>query len=125
MYGTEVPLPISTPEPVVNDVFFIEDTLHGVGQDLNAGNLPSVHSWQDYSRDTLNFLFHVLPSVEDNAPWQLKWSQTPAPSQKRTIIGVGHSLGGGALVHASFARPEAFDALFLIEPMVSCTKACT
>jgi hypothetical protein len=120
-FGSGTPLPSGTPDVVVNDIFLLEDTLHGVSQDLNAGHLPPVYAWADLARDILNFVVHVLPSMEDNAPWQLDWKQSTVEEGKnRTIIGIGHSLGGNALVHASFTRPDLFQGLFLIDPMVSC-----
>lgn len=120
-FGTGAPLP-KAKEVVVNEVFLLEDTLHGASVDLNAGHLPPVHAWADLARDILNFVVHVLPHMSDDAPWQLYWhaeDQRKASAPSRTIIGIGHSLGGNALVHASFTRPETFAALALIDPMVS------
>ena len=34
------------------------------------------------------------------------------------VAGIGHSLGGGALLHAELRRPGAFGALWLFEPVV-------
>jgi len=119
-FGTGAPLPSAG--VVVNDIFLLEDTLHGVSQDLNAGHLPAVHAWADLARDILNFVLHVLPAMSDDAPWQLEWVANP-PKASRRVFGVGHSLGGNALVHASVTRPDAFEGLFLIDPMVSASSS--
>lgn len=116
-YGSGAPLPQNIPV-VINDIWFIDDPHHGVSQELNAGNLSSVYAWADWGRDILNFVQHVLPAYSSitDAPWQLEWKEQGELVQN--LIGVGHSYGGNGLVQASVTRPDAFAALFLIEPMV-------
>ncbi|KLT43968.1 alpha/beta-hydrolase, partial [Cutaneotrichosporon oleaginosum] len=106
----------STAAVVVNEVFFLEDSLHGTSVDLNAGRLPPLHSWADGARDVLNFLSHCAPAFDEEVGWALEWRERASP---RKVFAVGHSLGGNMAVHAAAAVPGLFEGLFLVEPMVS------
>lgn len=104
---------------VVNDVWFIDECHHGASQDLNAGKLSSIYAWADCARDTLNFVQHVLPSIGGSPGYQLPWGEAQdAPP----VIGVGHSMGGNAVVQAARAAPDRFSSLFLLEPMVRVSR---
>ncbi|BEI94225.1 uncharacterized protein CcaverHIS019_0606840 [Cutaneotrichosporon cavernicola] len=116
-FGNRAPLPGGV--AVVNDVFLLEDTLHGASVDLNAGKLPSLHSWGDLARDLQNFLRYCMPGLDENPGWALEWKER-AP---RKVFAVGHSFGGNASVQAAAASPELFEGLFLIEPMTNPTGA--
>ncbi|ORX33446.1 Alpha/Beta hydrolase protein [Kockovaella imperatae] len=96
----------------IDEVWLLDDTRHGASVDLNAGRLGILHNWEDGGRDVVNFVAHVLPSewgMGEVLPWHKE--------QKRRVIGVGHSFGANALVQAAHARPDLFEALFLVEPM--------
>jgi alpha-beta hydrolase superfamily lysophospholipase len=104
--------------PVINDVWFLDDVHHGASVDLNAGKLARTYAWADCARDTLNFVKHVLPTATDG--YQMQWTDgaTPAP-----VVGVGHSIGGNAMVQACRAAPGCFSALLLLEPMVRLSQS--
>lgn len=89
--------------------------MQGTSVDLNAGNLPAMHSWTDLARDLRNFLTHCMPEDGEEVGWALEWR---AERPTRPVVGVGHSVGGNANVQAANASPELFESLFLIEPMV-------
>ncbi|CAK9782622.1 uncharacterized protein COLE_07781 [Cutaneotrichosporon oleaginosum] len=108
----------STAAVVVNEVFFLEDSLHGTSVDLNAGRLPPLHSWADGARDVLNFLSHCAPAFDEEVGWALEWRERASP---RKVFAVGHSLGGNMAVHAAAAVPGLFEGLFLVEPMTQPT----
>lgn len=113
LFGSGAPLR-SKANVVVNDIWFLDDAHHGASVDLNAKKLGRVYAWADCARDILNFVQHVLPSVNGDA-YQLAWAEArPAPP----VIGVGHSIGGNAVVRACRAAPERFSSIFLVEPMV-------
>lgn len=128
-FGTGEPLPTGAgaERPHINELWFLEDTNHGVSVDLNAGKLGDALCWDDSARELINFVENVLPSVGSEAPFQLplelngksaeQAGQTPTNGAKRRIIGVGHSYGGNALAQAAAARPELFEAILLVEPM--------
>ncbi|TXT10473.1 uncharacterized protein COLE_04407 [Cutaneotrichosporon oleaginosum] len=107
------PLDPAVMVPIINDVWFLDDVHHGASVDLNAGKLASMYAWADCARDCLNFVKHVLPTA--GGSYQMKWSDgVTAPP----VIGVGHSIGGNAMVQAARAAPGCFSALLLLEPMV-------
>ncbi|GMK55146.1 hypothetical protein CspeluHIS016_0202020 [Cutaneotrichosporon spelunceum] len=112
LFGSGAPLPSGPGAPVINDIWFLDDAHHGASVDLNAGLLGPVYAWADCARDVANFVLHVLPAVRGSA-YQMEWSDT-APVTP--VVGVGHSIGGNALVQAA-AMCDAFSALLLIEPM--------
>jgi pimeloyl-ACP methyl ester carboxylesterase len=112
--------PIAHPYSIaIDDVWLIDDIVHNQSVDLNAGRLGDVHSWEDSGRDVLNFIQHVLPTTDVTAPtpWDVGWSDSAPP--RRKVIGIGHSYGGASMMHAAHARPDLFDALFLVDPMGS------
>ncbi|BEJ14795.1 hypothetical protein CspHIS471_0405620 [Cutaneotrichosporon sp. HIS471] len=118
VFGTMAQLPPTLVE--FDDIWLLDDANHAASVDLNAGRLGVVQAWRDDARDALNFVSHVLPSVyagEDRPGWQLAWtSKTPKDMPK--VVGIGHSFGGNALVQAAAAKPDLFEALFLVDPMV-------
>lgn len=113
-FGTGQPLKHNV-DAQIDDIWMVDDLHHGVSVDLNAGRLGDVQSWEDTGRDILNFVEHVLPTVAATSPWELEWT---ANGKGPKVIGVGHSFGGSAMVHAAHARPDLFEALFLVDPMV-------
>ncbi|GMK57473.1 hypothetical protein CspeluHIS016_0403070 [Cutaneotrichosporon spelunceum] len=117
-FGSRVPLPGGV--AAVNDVFLLEDTMHGVSVDLNAGRLSSLHSWADLARDLQNFLRHCMPALDEEPGWALEWKEE---RERRQVFAVGHSFGGNASVQAAAVSPELFEGLFLIEPMTNPTGA--
>ncbi|BEJ12351.1 hypothetical protein CspHIS471_0208110 [Cutaneotrichosporon sp. HIS471] len=112
LFGSGTSLP-NVATPVFNDVWFLDDVHHGASVDLNAGKLASMYAWADCARDCANFVQHVLPTA--NGGYQMQWTDaTTVPP----VIGVGHSIGGNAMVQACDMVPDRFSALLLIEPMI-------
>lgn len=70
--------------------------------------------------------FHGHGETPRPPDWQVDWqrygddalavARTVAPSGG--VVGVGHSLGGAALVMAAHRQPELFDLLVLYEPVI-------
>lgn len=118
-YGTGTPL-----EDVsirIDDVWFLDDATHGLSMDLNAGLIGPCETWDDTGRDILNFVQHVLPSIKaaeehgNDAPWQLWWGDAAPPVK---VIGFGSSFGGVGHIAAAATRPDLFDGLFLVDPLI-------
>jgi pimeloyl-ACP methyl ester carboxylesterase len=67
---------------------------------------------------------HLRPLQGDSAPESLKrWSQLGedllaglVELTDQPVVGIGHSVGGIATMHAAIKRPERFSKLVLIEP---------
>ncbi|EKD03337.1 hypothetical protein A1Q2_02366 [Trichosporon asahii var. asahii CBS 8904] len=127
-FGTGERLPGDAPH--INEIWFLEDTNHGVSVDLNKGRLGDALCWDDSARELINFVENVLPAVGDEAdeagfqlPFELggksaqQAGKTPADGLKRKVVGIGHSYGGNALAQAAASRPDLFDAILLVEPM--------
>ena len=79
---------------------------HSPTRPFPTGNSPTPVDWQDNSRDILHFLLHYLPPRA--SPLELPTHLPPLPAHtaqtrrthglvSRTLIGVGHSLGGTTL----------------------------
>jgi pimeloyl-ACP methyl ester carboxylesterase len=118
VFGTAAELGPTTVE--IDDIWLLDDANHAASVDLNAGRLGDVQAWRDDSRDVLNFVTHVLPGVyasEGRPGWQLAWTDA-RPANMPKVVGIGHSFGGNALVQAAAARPDLFESLFLVDPMV-------
>ncbi|GMK55193.1 hypothetical protein CspeluHIS016_0202490 [Cutaneotrichosporon spelunceum] len=116
VFGTAAALPPTLVE--IDDIWLLDDANHAASCDLNSGRLGAVQAWRDDARDALNFVTHVLPAVyaEEQPGWQLGWTSEAGNMPK--VVGIGHSFGGNALVQAAAARPDLFEALFLVDPMV-------
>lgn len=114
-FGTNQPLKHQKPVEI-DEVWLMDNTNQAGSMDLNAGAIGPAQIWDDCGRDVLYFVKHVLPALrkEEDAGWHLKYTEQ-APSRK--VIGVGHSIGGNAIVQAAHAAPELFEAVFLVDPM--------
>lgn len=104
----------------IDDIWLFDDCTHGVSVDLNEGLLGPAQTWEDTGRDILNFVLHVLPGVKSDPTlgrrWQLQWlPEGTAPLVP--VIGMGGSFGGTGQICAAHARPDVFEAIFLIDPM--------
>jgi pimeloyl-ACP methyl ester carboxylesterase len=87
--------------------------------------------WADNARDILNFLTHYLPDTPvPNLPLHLAPVPLPAASARtstgltsRTLVGVGHSLGGVSTAWAAAHCSALFAALVLLDPIVESRAA--
>lgn len=80
VFGSGAPLrPGAT--PLVNDIWLIDDTHHGVSVDLNAGRLNAKQTWDDGARNLLNLIKHVIPFYAAGTnSWQLDWHDSHSSS---------------------------------------------
>ncbi|KAL1404898.1 hypothetical protein Q8F55_008509 [Vanrija albida] len=101
----------------IDEVWLLDDLVHNESNTLNAGRMAHLQSWEDTGRDVLNLIQHVIAGVPvgADAPWDLPWVAAAEP--RRHLVGVGHSFGGCAVVHAAHERPDLFDGLFLVDPV--------
>ncbi|KAI9632069.1 Alpha/beta hydrolase family-domain-containing protein [Dioszegia hungarica] len=108
----------STKKTQVDEIWLFDDVHHAASIDLNADRIGGVHGWSDGGRDIVNFLQHVYGSEGEQYPDQevLTWREGKA-TKRRKVIGVGHSVGGNALVQAAAEAPQLFHGIFLVEPM--------
>lgn len=119
VYGTKLSTHNDGPV-VIDDIWLFDDCTHGMSVDLNRGLIGPAQTWEDTGRDILNFVLHVLPGVK-SAPakdrgWQLPWlPEGSAPLVP--VIGMGGSFGGTGQICAAHARPDLFEAIFLVDPM--------
>jgi pimeloyl-ACP methyl ester carboxylesterase len=82
--------------------------------------------WADNSRDMLNFLLHYLPDAPmPDLPLHLSPVSSSITATRRvsgftdrTLIGVGHSLGGVTTAWAACEVPQLFSSLVLIDPII-------
>lgn len=119
LYGTTIPTR-NKGAVVIDDIWLLDDCTHGMSVDLNRGLLGPAQTWEDTGRDILNFVLHVLPGAKHIAaqhlPWQLSWlPEGSAPLVP--VIGMGGSFGGTGQICAAHARPDLFEAVFLVDPM--------
>ncbi|KAL5514866.1 hypothetical protein ACEPAG_2182 [Sanghuangporus baumii] len=115
----------------VDEVWSFEATQHGDAALINEGKLGAVYDWQDHSRDILNFLLRYLPSRNDALRKDLPVHLPRVSSQdestrlkdgfmgERTLVGIGHSLGGATVTLASITCPALFSSLVLVDPVIA------
>ncbi|KAH9926152.1 Alpha/beta hydrolase family-domain-containing protein [Fomitopsis serialis] len=111
----------------IAEVWAWEAVNHGDSYLVNEKNLGGIYDWQDNSRDVLQFLLRYLPSRASSSelPTHLpRLSDSIAHERRsrgfseRTMVGVGHSLGGGTLARAAIAEQALFTSLVLVDPII-------
>jgi pimeloyl-ACP methyl ester carboxylesterase len=111
----------------IDEVWTWEAIQHGDSALINKDNLGGIFDWMDNSRDILNFLVNYLPSAPTPSvlPTHLqRLSSTEAESRKstgykeRTLVAVGHSLGGTTSALVAINYPALFSSLVLVDPIV-------
>ncbi|KAL5478289.1 hypothetical protein ACEPAI_2473 [Sanghuangporus weigelae] len=115
----------------VDEIWSLEATQHGDAALINEGKLGAVYDWQDHSRDILNFLSRYLPSRNDALRTDLPVHLPRVSSQdestrlkdgftgERTLVGIGHSLGGATVTLAAITRLALFSSLILVDPVIT------
>ncbi|KAF8579956.1 hypothetical protein K439DRAFT_1358320 [Ramaria rubella] len=117
---------------VIGEVWAFESVQHGDSALLNKNVIGDIFDWADNARDILNFLMYYLPSKISSGmlPTHIPRLPNKIASQRqisgyndRTLIGIGHSLGGCSMhVHSasfSLAYPALFASLILVEPVIT------
>ncbi|CAG8442927.1 12012_t:CDS:10 [Diversispora eburnea] len=79
-------------------MYAFDATNHGDSAILNQDILPNSFKWTDNARDILQIIDHF--------------------KIKGPIVGVGHSMGGCAMLMAEIFRPGTFSALVSIDPVL-------
>ncbi|BGP40437.1 hypothetical protein JCM10449v2_004399 [Rhodotorula kratochvilovae] len=124
----------------VDEVWGVDCVNQGDAGVLNGEVLGDVFNWADHGRDLLNLiisygdstsssstgLLNPVPGVPahlnllDNAP-ALPSGPTIAAARtyrNRLIVGIGHSLGGGATAYAASALPALFSSVVFVDPVL-------
>ncbi|KAH9918662.1 Alpha/beta hydrolase family-domain-containing protein [Fomitopsis serialis] len=104
---------------LIDEIWSFESVQHGDSGVLNDAELRDVFDWQDQTRDIHNFVLHYLPTHCSAASLPLHLEYIEARPEQRPIIGIGHSYGGTTLIRAAIAKPELFQRLILVEPMIT------
>lgn len=113
-------------EVEIDEILLVDIYNHAESYLLNDGRVGLVFDWQDVARDMIVLLRNCLPPRADQidpaeVPEYLEYRQEGVDDQQkgyvRRVIGVGHSIGGNALVQASHAYPDLFHSLILVDPM--------
>ncbi|PWN22394.1 hypothetical protein BCV69DRAFT_281394 [Microstroma glucosiphilum] len=128
----------------VEEIWTLDTMGSGESGPLNRGSLGELASWFDGGRDIIQFIDRYLPaSVNTNgrprgcarpAAFGPEWLPTilkPSAEtfgrsssglsphmKKRRIIAVGHSYSGGALSFVMGGRPEMFEGIILVDPVL-------
>ncbi|KAH6906372.1 Alpha/beta hydrolase family-domain-containing protein [Coprinopsis sp. MPI-PUGE-AT-0042] len=106
----------------IENIWVLECVDHGDSALANGDNIPRLADRSDYGRDVANFCLHYLPSHSTIAPPILQRAVKPEGRQSsgnheggRKVIGVGHSLGGDAMILCALSYPSIFESLVLSE----------
>ncbi|GAA6000046.1 hypothetical protein JCM10207_006028 [Rhodosporidiobolus poonsookiae] len=132
----------------VEEIWAIDCINQGESAVLNQDVLGDVFNWADHGRDLINFIISYLdsPSLStatppasltpaslapasnvpatllalDNTPFTSPGPSTPVKRtyRNRLIVGVGHSLGGGATAYAASALPSVFSSVIFVDPVL-------
>lgn len=88
---------------LIKAVFVHDVVSQGLSGRINASSLGDEYSWSDSSRDILTMI-HEL---------RKRGSMTYDP-----IVGIGHSMGGCQIAHASMLHDRMFLSTILIDPII-------
>ncbi|GAA6052865.1 hypothetical protein JCM3770_004384 [Rhodotorula araucariae] len=123
----------------VDEVWGVDCVNQGDAGVLNGDVLGDVFNWADHGRDLLNLIISYGDSTSSasgllnpapGVPAHLNLLDTaPAlpsgPSiaaartyRNRLIVGIGHSLGGGATAYAASALPSLFSSVVFVDPVL-------
>ncbi|KAF9526909.1 hypothetical protein CPB83DRAFT_816490 [Crepidotus variabilis] len=112
----------------IEEIWSLDATNHGDAAILNAKHLPNLPDRADYGRDLANFLINFLPAGEISFGHDLPLELVRVPPAistdrvkrgfgDRTVVGIGHSLGGDAITVCGLSYPKLFtrSAIILLE----------
>ncbi|KAG8995007.1 hypothetical protein FRB94_009510 [Tulasnella sp. JGI-2019a] len=111
----------------IEEVWSFEAVNHGDSAVLNFGKLGEWFEWIDSSRDILNFIQYHLPdrAGQSDLPTFLQpvteaeaLRRTRDGFMHRTIVGMGHSLGGCTTARAVAESPALWSSLILVDPVI-------
>ncbi|KAG1867458.1 Alpha/Beta hydrolase protein [Suillus tomentosus] len=89
---------------VIDEIWSWESVQHGDSALLNRQNLSGSFDWTDNARDIANFLINYMP--EESGFFS------------RTLVVVGHSVGGCVAALVALHFPALFSSLILVDPMI-------
>ncbi|GAA5820525.1 hypothetical protein JCM11251_003029 [Rhodosporidiobolus azoricus] len=130
----------------VEEIWALDCINQGESAILNDQVLGDVFNWEDHGRDLLNFVISyidsptAISSLSSSLPPQPLCpankippsllsldASPPSPGssspalrtyRNRLIVGIGHSLGGGATAYASTALPSLFSSVIFVDPVL-------
>ncbi|KZT67781.1 alpha/beta-hydrolase [Daedalea quercina L-15889] len=111
----------------IAEIWAWEAVNHGDSFLVNERNLGGIYDWQDNCRDVIHFLLHYLPSRASSSelprhlprlPDDVAHERQSRGFTERTMVGIGHSLGGGTLCRAAVAEQALFNSLVLVDPII-------
>lgn len=113
--------------PRVDEIWSFEAVQHGDSALVNANNLCGIWDASDGARDMLHFLSFYLPDTISREALPTHLTRLPdsvADARllngfaERTIVSIGHSLGGSCLTLAATTQPSLFSSLVVIDPFI-------
>ncbi|KAH9948107.1 hypothetical protein B0H21DRAFT_821288 [Amylocystis lapponica] len=111
----------------IDEIWLWEAVNHGDACLINGEKLGWMFDWQDNARDVLQFLLHYLPESPSDSELPTHLTRLPeviSDARKkdgflgRTLVAVGHSLGGCTVSIAALEHPQLFSALVLVDPII-------
>ncbi|KAF8523020.1 Alpha/beta hydrolase family-domain-containing protein [Gautieria morchelliformis] len=112
---------------VIDEVWAYEAVQHGDSALINDNIIGDVFDWADNARDILKFLLYHLPESPAASPLPTHLPRIPeavsgrrltAGYTSRSLVGIGHSLGGCAITRVALAYPVLFTSLVLLDPII-------
>ncbi|GBE82655.1 alpha/beta-hydrolase [Sparassis crispa] len=111
----------------IDEIWTWEAVNHGDSALVNGENLGWAYDWQDNTRDILQFMLSYLPSSASPSALPIHLERLPDHVSdvrkvhgfdERTMVVVGHSLGGCTTSLAALNCPRLFSSLVLIDPVI-------
>lgn len=112
---------------LIDEVWCWEAVQHGDAALINETNLSGIFDWQDNARDIAHFLLYYLPEDASSKalpthlhllPETISESRKNKGFSSRSLVAVGHSLGGCSSVLAALNFPALFSSMILVDPVI-------